>query len=633
LSPEDRGVRCFILCAGLGTRLRPITDHLPKPLLPVLGRPLLDRIIERLAPHARGRIAVNLHWKGASIERWIAASPYAHRTVLFHEEPILGTGGALRNAARLLRGGEFLVHNGDILTDLDPVRLIDAHRASGALATLAVRDEPGINTVGVEGDGTFAGVGEDAGGVRRVTFTGVAVYSPRFLRFLPGGASPVTRAWERARLAGFRIATLDCSDAAWSDLGTPQSYARALFGLLRAEGERCFVHPRARLSVVRTEGFVVVEEGAEEGAGVRLENAVVLPGACVREDLACAVAGRGFTLPLDPRALQAALAPAVDVLHPLARMFFKGAGRVRGTLLAGGGSDRAFLRVAAGRRTAVLMQSPPGDAVFEAHLRLHRLFERWDLRVPRLHAQHLPTRSALFEDLGDLRLYDRLRGLRDPATVEALYRGVLDEAARLHCSGLRPPRILPRSVDLPPFDEPYWRWETAYFLERFVLGVRGLDRLRDAALGEDLARLARTAAGFQKRVLHRDLQSQNIMLKGGVQPVLIDFQGARWGPPGYDLASLLWDPYAPLDGALRGRLLDHYRARMGDDLPPDLDASLLPCRLQRHMQALGAFGYLSREKGKRWFERHVPEALRLLKEEAALARRDYPALHALVRAL
>ena len=631
--PRGERIRCFVLCAGLGTRLRPVTDHLPKPLLPVLGRPLLDRILERLRPLARGRVAVNAHWKAGTLERWLQASPHAGRVRLFHEDPILGTGGALWNAARLLRDRDFLVHNGDILTDLDLDRLVAVHRASGALATLAVRDDPAINTVGIEADGTYAGVGEDAGGVRRVTFTGVAVYSPRFLKLLPPGAGAVTHAWERARLAGLRIGTFYDADAAWSDLGTPQAYARALFGLLRAEGERCFVHPGARLGAVRTEGYAVVEEGAILGPGIRVEDAVVLPGAAVEEDVEGAVVGPGFALPLDARALRQDLAPAVDVLHPLARMFFKGAGRVRGTLIAGGGSDRAYLRLNAGRRTAVLMQSPPGDQVFEDHMRLHRLFERWDLRVPRLYAQHLPTRSALFEDAGELRLYDRLKGLRDLPAVEGLYREVLNQAARLHGSGLRPPRILPRSVAMPAFDGPYWRWETSYFLERFVLGVRGVDGLGDAVLAEDLGRLARAAAGFERRLLHRDLQSQNVMLKGGSLPVLIDFQGARMGPPGYDIASLLWDPYAPLDERLRQRLLDHYRERMGRDLPADFDSSLLPCRLQRHMQALGAFGYLSRFKGKRWFERHIPEALRLLKEEAAASRADYPALARLVRSL
>lgn len=633
MSHSEESIRCFILCAGLGTRLRPVTDHIPKPLLPVLGRPLLDRILERLRPLARGRVGVNIHWKGEAVERWLEGSPHRGRVALFREDPILGTGGALKNAARLLRGGDFLVHNGDILTDLDLERLIAVHRASGALATLAVRNEPAVNTVGIEGDGTYAGVGSEAGGIRRVTFTGVAVYSPRILRFLPRGASAVTHAWERARFAGLRIATLDCSDAAWSDLGTPQAYARALFGLLRAEGERCFIHPGARLSAVRTEGFAVVEEGAELARDVLVEDAVVLHGAVVEGEADGVLAGKGYSLPLDARALQRAVIPAVDILHPLARMFFKGVGRVLGTILAGGGSDRAYLRLAAGRRTAILMQSPPGDAVFEEHMRLHRLFERWDLRVPRLLAQHLPTRSALYEDLGDLRLYDRLRGLRDPDAVEELYRGVLDQAARLHQVGLRLPHTLPRSVALPVFDEPAWRWESSYFLERFVLGVRGVDRLDGGALAEELGRLARAAAGLDRRLLHRDLQSQNVMLKNGTLPVLIDFQGARMGPPGYDLASLLWDPYAPLDVALRERLLNHYRRRMGADLPPDFDAGLLSCRLQRHMQALGAFGYLSRFKGKPWFERHIPQALRLLKEETALARRDYPTLNSLVRSL
>jgi aminoglycoside/choline kinase family phosphotransferase len=108
-------------------------------------------------------------------------------------------------------------------------------------------------------------------------------------------------------------------------------------------------------------------------------------------------------------------------------------------------------------------------------------------------------------------------------------------------------------------------------------------------------------------------------------------------PPAYDIASVLWDPYNRLDDPMRERLLAYYIAEMkAKAVSFEEEAfrqTILPCRLQRHMQALGAYGFLSRVKGKKYFLKHVPEALRLLKEEAAAARDDYPALHRLVSRL
>jgi aminoglycoside/choline kinase family phosphotransferase len=126
------------------------------------------------------------------------------------------------------------------------------------------------------------------------------------------------------------------------------------------------------------------------------------------------------------------------------------------------------------------------------------------------------------------------------------------------------------------------------------------------------------------------------MLHGNV-PRVIDYQGARMAPPAYDVASFIWDPYARIDDGMRERLLGYYlqaiKTASKDFEERTFLETLIPCRLQRHMQALGAYAFLSQVKGKRYFLRHVPAALRLLSEEAELVRADYPALHDLVRSL
>jgi aminoglycoside/choline kinase family phosphotransferase len=126
------------------------------------------------------------------------------------------------------------------------------------------------------------------------------------------------------------------------------------------------------------------------------------------------------------------------------------------------------------------------------------------------------------------------------------------------------------------------------------------------------------------------------MFHGGV-PRIIDYQGARMAPPAYDVASILWDPYHRLENAVRDRLLGYYLGEMKAHRPAfDEKAfreTLLGCRLQRHMQALGAYGFLAEVKGKKYFLKHVPEALALLRADMAEARQDYPELERLIASL
>src|SRR3990172_3510238 len=115
----------FLPAAGLGERLRPITNHPPKPLLPILGKPIIEGILEKLTAVCSGKIGINLHYKPEMIRDWIKNSPYAGRAAFFPEDPILGTGGALKNAESFLSSGPFIVHNSDILLNIDFSRLIE----------------------------------------------------------------------------------------------------------------------------------------------------------------------------------------------------------------------------------------------------------------------------------------------------------------------------------------------------------------------------------------------------------------------------------------------------------------------------------------------------------------------------
>ena len=281
------------------------------------------------------------------------------------------------------------------------------------------------------------------------------------------------------------------------------------------------------------------------------------------------------------------------------------------------------------------MECRPEDPDFERHLAYTGFFARHAVPVPALLSADKVNKRALFEDLGDTSLYAYLKLPHDPASIESVYRRVLVSLVTLHTTATRHVHECPL-LRARIFDYDYLRWETTYFLDRFVAGLRKLEIWHRSAIDEELHRLAQRVDAQARAVIHRDFQCQNIMIHAGV-PRIIDYQGARMAPPAYDVASVLWDPYYRLDDGLRERLLACYVGEMKVYFQTFDDKafleSLIACRLQRHMQALGAYGFLSEVKGKKYFLKHVPEALRLLKEETVPVRQAYPELARLAASL
>jgi aminoglycoside/choline kinase family phosphotransferase len=275
-----------------------------------------------------------------------------------------------------------------------------------------------------------------------------------------------------------------------------------------------------------------------------------------------------------------------------------------------GGSDRSFYRVGYKGQSAIRMQTTSDDPDFQRHIEYTRLFKRHGIPVPEL--LKVEDLTAFFEDLGDLSLYNWLKCNREEKAIFETYHKVIDALVRLHSLKL--------DQDSPPFrdfDYEYFRWETDYFLREFVNGYLGIQWVPPQVL-YDLDRLALEAASFKKVIIHRDLQSQNIMIKGDGTIAFIDYQGARFGPPAYDVASLCFDPYVDIDVSLRMRFCDTYKSVIiAIDETFDVttfDRSLQICRLQRLMQALGAYAYLSLKKGRFHFLKYIPSALSLLKD-------------------
>lgn len=230
-------MRAMILAAGLGTRLRPLTETTPKPLLPVAGVPLVVWNLLLLRRHGVTEVLINLHHLGHLIEQALGdGARYGLRLTYSREPAILGTGGGIKQAEPFFEGRPFLVLNGDTLLELDLGALMDAHRDRAALATMVLREDPDAERWGpvtvdraqrvmaINGRGLgLAGIGP----TQTLMFAGVHVMHPRLLREVPvGQESSIIDAYVRAIGEGSVIAGY-CMNGYWSDIGTPERYAQA----------------------------------------------------------------------------------------------------------------------------------------------------------------------------------------------------------------------------------------------------------------------------------------------------------------------------------------------------------------------------------------------------------------------
>lgn len=226
-------MQALVLSAGLGTRLRPLTDVCAKPALPIGGEPLIRRIVRWLASHDVRDVVVNLHYLPHTVTAVLGdGSDLSVRVRYSWEQPrILGSAGGPRQALDLIDDDSFIIANGDTLTDLDVRALVDAHRRSDALVTLALvaNREPEKYGGAIMGDdGTVTGFAARGVAARgSFHFIGVQTARVEAFRQLPPGepAQSIGGLYDaliRARPGSIRGFL---SDAAFWDIGTPEDYA------------------------------------------------------------------------------------------------------------------------------------------------------------------------------------------------------------------------------------------------------------------------------------------------------------------------------------------------------------------------------------------------------------------------
>jgi NDP-sugar pyrophosphorylase family protein len=235
-------MKALILAAGVGSRLKPLTDAIPKALIPIAGVPILERVLIRLQAAGVKSFVVNAHHHAQAVADFCA--DLARRrgvpvSVSREDDLLLDTGGAIKKASALLKGREpFFVHNADVLTDLDLGAMRAAHKDSGALATLAARLRDSGRAYLFDAKGRFAGHDRGEGSVawakgpvpnvQRLAFDGVHLISPELLdKITESGVFSVTKMYLRLAASGVDLRAFRSDAWAWHDIGTAEKLAAA----------------------------------------------------------------------------------------------------------------------------------------------------------------------------------------------------------------------------------------------------------------------------------------------------------------------------------------------------------------------------------------------------------------------
>jgi len=232
-------MRAMILAAGLGTRLRPLTEEISKPMVPIVNRPVMEHIVDLLARHGFHRLYVNLHYHPDIItrhfgdgERWGLSITYSH------EEELLGTAGGVKKLQDELEGETFLVISGDALTDLDLTSLLAFHKAHGRMATLVitrVNDPSKYGVVITEEDGRIIGFQEKPSREEAESFvanSGIYVFEPEVLEMIPQGFYDFgSQLFPRFLEEGIPFYGYRHTDY-WNDVGSMEEYKAGNFDAL-----------------------------------------------------------------------------------------------------------------------------------------------------------------------------------------------------------------------------------------------------------------------------------------------------------------------------------------------------------------------------------------------------------------
>ena len=303
-------MKAMILAAGIGERLRPLTNVYPKVLVPVVNKPVIDRIIELLKFHGVREIIINAHHHYQKITDYLKDSnPFGMRVEIRIEKEILGTGGGIKNTQDFWDKDPFIVINGDILTDIDLKKVYEFHLKRNNLITMVLHDFPIYNKIKIGNEMNILSIGPGTNLKGTLAFTGIHVINPEVLDFIPENKGyNIIECYRKLIDLKKPIRGYFSTGHRWIDIGTIADYLRSNFDFLPpgniAVAPECHIDLDANLKVWAVIGK---RSSIDRGAlvkrsvlwtdvivreGVRVIDSVVTSGVVVERDLIGGVAIR-----------------------------------------------------------------------------------------------------------------------------------------------------------------------------------------------------------------------------------------------------------------------------------------------------------------------------------------------------
>ena len=630
--------KAIVLAAGYGARLLPLTLLKPKPLFPLWGKPALQHALDLLRRWGVRDVLVNTHHHAGQILDYLRDNPIPGvRCQISFEPEILGTGGVLPKARWFLGDEPFWMLNADVLADLPSAPLLQAHQRQNAIATLWLHPERGPRTVEYRNGLVTVFKSAMAGTEGTATFCGLQLLSPRILNFLPpSGFASIVDAYENAMIAGEKIAGVTVPNAYWADIGKPETYLATHREMLERprwkhlkKTNRGGAFAAGKNTSVPASASVtgsVLWDNVSVVPGARIDDAIVADGTVVRGHVSyMAMRADQLSDPVITRILGGlGWDPASTTVQPLPP---RGSARTF-TRLTLAHTDKSFIATswsgAASRavRSRKRLRSErqedtssaivvhyslerPENALYTSHA---RFLAKHGVHVPSVLLDWKKEQICVLEDVGENSL-EQLAPHLDRQHCVALYKQTLDTVARLHVQATRAAMCHPLKLSIP-FTRHLYEWEQNLFCDQFLQRHRSLDAEQMATIRKELAGLIPAQVRAPRVIIHRDLQSSNVLVKDG-HVFLIDFQGMRLGTAAYDLASLLCDPYVNLPEDVRAELLDYYLGLIPNGkVVGDL---FWIASVERLSQALGAFGRLGAVPATAYFLKHIPAGVKQLR--------------------
>jgi mannose-1-phosphate guanylyltransferase len=291
--------QAFVLGAGLGKRLRPLTEDLPKPLVPIFQKPLITFALDHLIDAGVKSFIINTHRLPELFRDFFQENNYTgHSVTLVNEPDLLDTGGGMKNVERFLGTRPFVVYSGDILTDVDLGRLIDEHFRSKNDVTLGLRRNTGLGAGVVMRDGRISAISKESNPEENFDYANISVWNPEIFRRIPAKRKisfiPIVVDWIGE---GGKIGGLELDDGKWFNIGSRNEYLDVHRAISterwkpRYVSTRDWSEPVAKSAQVdataEIRGCSVVGANCQVGAGAVLHDTILWPGSQIasRSDL------------------------------------------------------------------------------------------------------------------------------------------------------------------------------------------------------------------------------------------------------------------------------------------------------------------------------------------------------------